>query len=164
MYVRARTVVHVYEYRGTSHALHTPIHFSREGNTMNAETFFERVVVHTVGQVVVHSIKKIITYFKFTPSEAALSRFAERPGERVSAFFVTMKMSPPPSVLRIRFTHGVEANESGRADLILAIPARKASSWPRTCPSKSPGTNVCPNERHNHKKSPFKCCIPTTHA
>ena len=63
---------------------------------MIEETFFERVVVHTVGQVVVHSIKKIITFFKFTPSEAALSRFAERPGERVSAFFVMMKMLPPP--------------------------------------------------------------------
>ena len=63
---------------------------------MNEETFFERVVVHTVGQVVVHSMKKIITFFKFTPSEAALSRFAERPGERVSAFFVMMKMFPPP--------------------------------------------------------------------
>ena len=65
---------------------------------MNEETFFERVVVHTVGQVAVHvqSIKKIITFFKFTPSEAALSRFAERPGERVSAFFVMMKMLPPP--------------------------------------------------------------------
>ena len=55
---------------------------------MIEETFFERVVVHTVGQVAVHSIKKIITFFKFTPSQAALSRFAERPGERVSAFFV----------------------------------------------------------------------------
>ena len=63
---------------------------------MNEETFFERVVVHTVGQVAVHSIKKIITFFKFTPSQAALSRFAERPGERVSAFFVMMKMLPPP--------------------------------------------------------------------
>ena len=63
---------------------------------MNEETFFERVVVHTVGQVAVHSIKKIITFFKFTPSEAALSRFAERPGERVSAFFVMMKMLPLP--------------------------------------------------------------------
>ena len=63
---------------------------------MNEETFFERVVVHTVGQVAVHSIKKIITFFKFTPSQAALSRFAERPGERVSAFFVMMKMFPPP--------------------------------------------------------------------
>ena len=63
---------------------------------MSEETFFERVVVHTVGQVVVHSIKKVITFFKFTPSEAALSRFAERPGERVSAFFVMMKMFPSP--------------------------------------------------------------------
>ena len=63
---------------------------------MIEETFFERVVVHTVGQVAVHSIKKIITFFKFTPSQAALSRFAERPGERVSAFFVMMKMFPPP--------------------------------------------------------------------
>ena len=63
---------------------------------MNEETFFERVVVHTVGQVAVHSIKKIITFFKNTPSQAALSRFAERPGERVSAFFVMMKMLPPP--------------------------------------------------------------------
>ena len=63
---------------------------------MNEETFFERVVVHTVGQVAVHSIKKIITFFKFTPSQAALSRFAERPGERVSAFFVMMKLFPPP--------------------------------------------------------------------
>ena len=63
---------------------------------MNEETFFERVVVHTVGQVAVHSIKKIITFFKNTPSQAALSRFAERPGERVSAFFVMMKMFPPP--------------------------------------------------------------------
>ena len=62
---------------------------------MIEETFFERVVVHTVGQVAVHSIKKIITFFKFTPSEAALSRFAERPGERVPAFFVMMKMLPP---------------------------------------------------------------------
>ena len=60
------------------------------------KTFFERVVVHTVGQVAVHSIKKIITFFKNTPSQAALSRFAERPGERVSAFFVMMKMLPPP--------------------------------------------------------------------
>ena len=63
---------------------------------MNKETFFERVVVHTVGRVIVHSNKKIITFFKFTPSEAALSRFAERPGERVSAFFVMMKLFPPP--------------------------------------------------------------------
>ena len=63
---------------------------------MTEETFFERVVVHTVGQVAVHSIKKIITFFKNTPSQAALSRFAERPGERVSAFFVMMKMLPPP--------------------------------------------------------------------
>ena len=63
---------------------------------MNEETFFERVVVHTVGQVVVHSIKKVITFFKFTPSEAAPSRFAERPGEQVSAFFVMIKMLPPP--------------------------------------------------------------------
>ena len=63
---------------------------------MIEETFFERVVVHTVGQVAVHSIKKNITFFKFTPSQAALSRFAERPGERVSAFFVMMKMLPPP--------------------------------------------------------------------
>ena len=64
---------------------------------MNEETFFERVVVHTVGQVAVHSIKKNITFFKFTSSQAALmSRFAERPGERVSAFFVMMKLFPPP--------------------------------------------------------------------
>ena len=63
---------------------------------MNEKPFFERVVVHTVGQVAVHSIKKIITFCKFTPSEAALSRFAERPGERVSAFFVMIKMLPPP--------------------------------------------------------------------
>ena len=62
---------------------------------MNEETFFERVVVHTVGQVAVHSIKKIITFFKFTPSEAALSRFAEVPGERDSTFFVMIKMLPP---------------------------------------------------------------------
>ena len=63
---------------------------------MNEETFFERVVVHAVGRVIVQSIQKNITFFKFTPSEAALSRFAERPGERVSAFFVMMKMLPPP--------------------------------------------------------------------
>ena len=63
---------------------------------MNEETFFERVVVHAVGRVIVQSIQKNITFFKFTPSEAALSRFAERPGERVSAFFVMMKMFPPP--------------------------------------------------------------------
>ena len=65
---------------------------------MNEETFFERVVVHAVGRVhvIVQSIQKNITFFKFTPSEAALSRFAERPGERVSAFFVMMKLFPPP--------------------------------------------------------------------
>ena len=63
---------------------------------MNEETFFERVVVHAVGRVIVQSIQKNITFFKFTPSEAALSRFAERPGERVSAFFVMIKMLPPP--------------------------------------------------------------------
>ena len=63
---------------------------------MNEETFFERVVVHAVGRVIVQSIQKNITFFKFTPSQAALSRFAERPGERVSAFFVMMKMLPPP--------------------------------------------------------------------
>ena len=63
---------------------------------MIEETFFERVVVHAVGRVIVQSIQKNITFFKFTPSEAALSRFAERPGERVSAFFVMMKLFPPP--------------------------------------------------------------------
>ena len=127
---------------------------------MIEETFFERVVVHTVGQVVVHSMKKIITFFKFTPSEAALSRFAERPGERVSAFFCHDENVAPPSVLRIRFTHGVEANESGRADLIFALPARQASSWPRTCPSKSPGTNRCTNERQDHDSTPKEVLIP----
>ena len=81
-------------------------------------------------------------------------------------FFCHDENVAPPSVLRIRFTHGVKANESGRADLIFAIPARQASSWPRTCPSKSPGTNTgrCTHERHNHVKSPFECFIPTTHA
>ena len=131
---------------------------------MNEETFFERVVVHTVGQVAVHSIKKNITFFKFTPSQAALSRFAERPGERVSAFFVMMKLFPPPSVLRVRFAQEVKANFSGRADLIFAIPARQASSWPRTCPSKSPGTNICLQSGKIMTQPPSKDYNPTTHA
>ena len=91
---------------------------------MNEETFFERVVVHTVGQVVVHSIKKIITFFKFTPSEAALSRFAERPGERVSAFFVMMKLFPPP--LSFASALPTTPNQTGAADPTPSSPSPPA--------------------------------------